>query len=144
MGVWADAVLSTTASLAKIESEINSLTDTSWTNAIALAKELIGDKLELILMNRGINVDESDSEVLLDVILNPTVFNLSSDYLSLSLGFDDMSLGDGDLYEYKSLKFKKKFEMKFNDDIRRITLDRNLDDTADTYRINWDQGELTR
>jgi len=140
---WSGATLSTTTSIAKIESEVNNLTSTNWNDKIALAKELIGDRLEVILTNRGYKVDELDSEVLLDIISNPTVFNISSDYLVLSLTFEDLSQGSDGLYKSKAEKYLAYFEQKFDEDIRRITLDTDLDDTTDTTRMDW-QGKLER
>lgn len=143
MADWSAAVLSTAASIAKIEAEINDLTSTDWSNAIALSKELIGDKLEVLLTDRGYSVDEADSEVLLDIIANPTVFNLTSDYLVLSKAFGDLSQGTEGLYKSKSDKYMAFYEAKFVEDVRRMNLDTNNDDVVDDYRVNW-QGKLSR
>ena len=141
--LWADAVLSTTASIAKIESEINDLTATNWDNKIATAKELIGDKLEVILTERGVNVDEESGDVLLDTIANPTVYNLSSDYMTLHLIFDDLSQGQEGLYMGKSEKYNAYFERKFSEDVKRMNLDLDNDGTTDVFRVSW-TGKLSR
>ncbi|MBT6994537.1 MAG: hypothetical protein HN952_06230 [Candidatus Cloacimonetes bacterium] len=143
MADWSTAELSTTTSIAKFESEINDLTATNWNNQIAIAKELLGDRLEVVLTERGISVDEAESEVLLNVIANPTVFNLTSDYLTLSLIYDDLSQGMEGLYLSKSEKYKALSKMKFNEDLKRMNLDTNDDDIVDNYRVNW-QGKLSR
>jgi hypothetical protein len=130
--MWSDATLTTSESLEKYESEINNLTSENWDNAIAIAKEIIGDKLEVVLMERGVSVDE-ESQELLDVIANPEVFNMSSDYLTLSLIFDDLSQGADGLYKDKAMKYYQKFELKFAEDIKRML----LDDTIGIYRTNW-------
>ena len=140
MAVWADATLSDSDSIAKFESEINSLTSTNWENSIAIAKELIGDKLEVILINQGYSVDEADGEVLLDIIANPTVFNLSSDYFVLYLIYGDLSQGAEGLYMMKSDKYLQLFKQKFEEDIKRMNLDTDMDDTVDIYRVNWQGG----
>lgn len=143
MATWSTAVLSTSTTIAKIETEINSLTSTNWDNKIALAKEIIGDKLEVILTERGIRVDEADSKILLDVIANPTVFNLSSDYLTLHMIYDDLSQGQDGLYLVKSEKYNAYFERKFSEDLKRMNLDLDNDGTTDEYRVSW-TGKLTR
>ena len=143
MADWSAAVLSTSTSIAKIESELNNLTVTNWDNAIAFAKELIGDKLEVLLTDRGYSVDEANSEVLLDVIANPTVFNLTSDYLVLSKVFEDLSQGTDGLYKSKSEKYAALYERKFVEDVKRMNFDTNFDDVVDEYRVNW-QGKLSR
>ncbi|MBT7470198.1 MAG: hypothetical protein HN692_07335 [Candidatus Cloacimonetes bacterium] len=143
MADWSTAELSTTTSIVKFESEINDLTATNWNNQIAIAKELLGDRLEVVLTERGISVDEAESEVLLNVIANPTVFNLTSDYLTLSLIYDDLSQGMEGLYLSKSEKYKALSKMKFNEDLKRMNLDTNDDDIVDNYRVNW-QGKLSR
>jgi len=140
--VWINAILSTTTSLAKYESEINDLTSGTWANAIALAKEILGDKLEIILTNRGYSVDE-DEAALLDIIENPTVFNMTSDYLTLALIYEDLSQGMEGLYKYKSEKYYTKFEKKFDEDVRRLNLDTNVDGTVDSYRMDW-EGKFER
>ena len=140
MAVWADAILSDAASIEKFEGEINSLTSTNWDNAIAIAKELIGDKLEVILINQGIAVDEAGGEILLDVIANPTVFNISSDYFVLYLIYEDLSQGSDGLYMMKAEKYIELYQQKFNEDIKRMNLDIDLDDTTDIYRVNWQGG----
>jgi len=143
MGVWGAAILSSTTTIAEIETEVNTLTATNWNNAIALGKELIGDKLELLLTSKGIKVDESGGEVLLDVILNPTVFNRSSDYLVLSSIYEDLSQGMDGLYKIKAEKYDAKFTLKFAEDLERMNLDTNLDSAADIYRFSA-VGELSR
>ena len=143
MATWITAVLSTSTSIAKIESEINSLTSTNWDNKIAIAKELIGDRLEVILNERGVRVDEAGGEVLLDVIANPTVFNLTSDYMTLHLIYDDLSQGQEGLYMQKLQKYNAYFERKFNEDVKRMNLDLDNDGNTDEYRVSW-TGKLTR
>ena len=143
MADWSSATLSTSTSIAKIESEINDLTATNWDSKIEIAKELIGDKLEVILTERGIVVDEADSKVLLNVIANPTVFNLTSDYMTLHLIYDDLSQGQEGLYRQKTEKYNAYFERKFNEDVKRMNLDFDNDGNTDAYRVRW-TGKLTR
>jgi len=145
MADWSATALSTADSLAKIESEVNDLTSSDWSNAIATAKTMIGSKLENTLSERGIGVDEVNGDELLDIIVDPNViFGLSSDFLTLHLIYNDLADGnkDGSYYE-KSVFYRAMFEEQFAVDIKRIKLDINLDDITDVYRTNWHQ-RLTR
>jgi hypothetical protein len=144
MAVWNDAVLSTSDSIARFEDNINSLTPSDWDDKISVAKQLIGDYIELELTQRGIRVDEAEGDVLLDVIANPTIFSTSSDYLTLSLIFEDLSKGaEEGMRVVKAKYYFDKYKNKINDDMRRINLDTNLDGEADIRRVNW-QGMLSR
>ncbi len=144
MGVfmaWADETLSDSTSIAKIESEINNLTSGNWDDKIAVAKVIIGSKIENTLSDRSISVDEDNGEVLLDVVVNPDdIFGLCSDYLTLHLIYNDLGSGGvNELYEGKKVYYWHKYEEQFGVDVRRMQLDTNLDDSTDYYRTNWIQ-----
>jgi len=145
MADWSATALSTATSLAKIESEVNNLTSTDWSNKIATAKTMLGARLENTLSERGIGVNEVDGEELLDVIVDPDViFGLSSDFLTLFLIYNELSDGGkNSSYQEKSDFYHGLFEDQLAVDIKRIKLDNNLDDTTDSYRSNWHQ-RLTR
>ena len=140
---WSDVEITNDTELQKIESEILDLSPTgSWgdknTGKISLAIEILGDMLEIELTNRGLTVDESSDEVLLDIIHNPEVFNLSCAYLTLYLIYDDLSNGGQDEgYAIKAKKYKQKFEQQFKKDYKRINLDIDLDNKTDIYRTDW-------
>ena len=46
MADWSATALSTATTIAKIESEVNDLTSSDWSNAKATAKTMIGSRLE--------------------------------------------------------------------------------------------------
>jgi len=136
---WSTAVLSTRTSVEKIEMELGSdsiLTDAQVNNKIALAKTLIGNSTELYLtMEKEITVDESASEVLLNVIANPTVLSTASDYLVCSLIYEELSDGDDrSLYYVKAEKYHAYFETQFESAKMRFNIDRDLDGDIDIYR----------
>ena len=138
---WADKTLSTSASLAKIESEINDLTSSDWSDKISTAKTMIGARLENALSERRITVDEQGGDILLDVIVDPDVtFGLASDFQTLFLIYNDLGFGSGDdKYEEKKKFYSDMFEQQFAEDEKRMKFDLNLDDTTDVYRTNWNQ-----
>lgn len=141
MSDWSATDLSTSASIAKIEEEINDLTSSNWDNKIATAKTMIGRRLENALADRGIEVNEKDSEVLLDVIVDPDVtFGLSSDFLTLHLIYNDLSMsGSPGSYEDKAKYYRDIWQEQMAEDIQAMNLDPNLDDTTDSYRTDWKQ-----
>lgn len=138
---WASTEIVTNEILSKIEQEILDLSPTgSWgdndTGKISLAKEILGGYLELELGNMGISVDEGSGKVLLDVIGNPQVFDLSCAYLCLYLIYDDLSnMGMDEGYSVKARKYKQKYEKQLKVDLQRMNLDLNIDGGIDIYRI---------
>jgi len=136
MGNWSDATLSTTTSIAKIETEINSLTNSTQADKIALAKEILGDEVELALMDSKYKdyIDLSDNEDYKDLVANPTVFNLSSDYMVLKLIFEDLCGGNEESNYFGKYKlYAKKFDLQFQKDMQRINISTDLDSTAEEY-----------
>jgi len=114
--IWASSSLSTTGSIARWESDINDLADSgsNWTGKIDAAKELLGDQLEWYLKNQGVKVDASQGEILIDVIANPTVFSVTSDYATLALIYGKpKKLVSYDINE----KFDKRTYQKFSSDL---------------------------
>ena len=141
MSDWSSLDLSTSASIAKIESEVNNLTDGNWDDKISTAKTMIGSRLENALAERGIGVDEDSGEVLLDVVVDPDVtFGLSSDFMTLHLIYKDLSMNSGTgNYEDKAKYYRQMYDEQMAVDIKRMKLDENLDDETDSYRTNWIQ-----
>ena len=141
MADWSATALSTATTIAKIESEVNDLTSSDWSNAIATAKTMIGSRLENLLSQRGIGVNEVDGEELLDCVVDAdTIFGLCSDFLTLHLIYNDLADGNNESsYHEKSVFYRAMFEEQLDVDIKRIKLDPNLDDTTDIYRSNWRQ-----
>lgn len=132
---WSSTVLSTTGSLAGIESEIASLTQDDWDDKIALAKKILGRRLETMLSQRGYSVDEASGESLLDLIANPVVFDMASDYLSLHLIFSDLSLSMGrEPYRLKADHYRREFEAQYALAVQSVHLDTDLDGDADVWR----------
>jgi len=141
MSDWSSTNLSTTESLAKIENEVNELTDSNWDDKIATAKSMLGGRLENALAERGVDVDESDDKVLLNTIVDPDItFALTSDFLTLFLIYNDLSQGKaGGIYEDKANFYHNIYDEQLAVDIKRMKLDVNLDDTTDVYRTDWVQ-----
>ncbi len=136
MGNWTDAELSTTTTLAALESEINSLTDSDWTGKITLAKEEIGDRIEVYLKSRHYDsyIDFSEGQDIKDLISNPTVFNLSSDFYTLYLIYEDLAQGKNEsAYYIKKQDYLQRFQDKIENDMQRIEISYDRDSTAEEY-----------
>jgi len=136
MANWEDATLSSSTTLAQVESEINSLTSSDWSAKIALAKEEIGDRLEVYLKGRYYDeyIDFEDDEDIKDLVSNPTVFNRSSDYYTLYLIYEDLAQGKSEgAYYTKKVEYKQRFEDKINIDLQRISISTDLDSDAEYY-----------
>ena len=133
---WSGTDLSTTTTIATWEADINSLTGDDWTDLIANAKGLIGARVENLLTENGVMVDES-TYTLLDVVANPAVFQYTSDFLTLHLIFNQLAFGSGDsIYREKADYYEKKYQDQFDVDSKRINLDTDIDDSVDLYRAN--------
>jgi len=136
MSNWSDATLSTTASIAKLETEINSLTSDNWADKITIAKEIIADFLEVALKSRHYDdyIDFDAGEDIKDLVSNPTVFNLSSDYLVLHLIYDDLAQGKNEsAYWVKKEEYYKKYKIKIEEDLWRIEISTDLDSDTELY-----------
>lgn len=113
-------------------------TDLSWQDKIDMAIDMLGHDLEIVLSERGISVDESNSEVLLDVITNPETFLFACDYLSLYLIYLDLSLGGfNELFEKKRDLYKQLYEIELASGIKRVNLDTSLSGTTTEYRAGF-------
>lgn len=136
---WLSTVLSTRASIERIESEVaidGFISDLCLAGKIELSKEIISAEVEIYLsITRGITVDEANDDVLLDVINNPEVIGLTSDYLTLSVIFEDASMGDEHSPSYiKSKKYYAYYLKQLAIAKQRFNLDTNLDGTVDERR----------
>ena len=134
--IWASSSLSTLNTIERWESDVNELADedANWNGKIDAAKELLGDQLQFYLKRQGARVDESEGEILLDIIANPTCMGVSSDYLTLALIYEDLSRGDYEtLYGQKSKIYWGKYDLKFQQDLETINYDTNLDSKVDLY-----------
>lgn len=141
---WNDVELSTAQTIARIEGEVNSLLDP--TDKIALAKKILGRQLENLLSTRGYRVNEAGGENLLELVANPAVFDLASDYLTLHLVYTDLSISMGrESYQGKADFYHRQYESHFATAARAIQLDTDLDGRADVYRSNlFSVGKITR
>lgn len=143
---WDTLTLSTATSLARLESEVTQLVPDQIDGKIALAKKILGRRLENLLCLRGITADETDGRTLIDVIANPGVFDLTSDYLTLHLIFSDLMLSMGqDSYRDKAEFHRREFEQHFERTASVMNLDINLDGNVDQIRANlFTTGRMTR
>ena len=133
---WSSATLSDASSLEKHEAEINDLTSSDWNDKISVAKELIGDRIEIALKDRGYDdyIDYTNDEDIKDLVANPTVMNLSSDFLTLSLIFVDLASGqETGTYAWKRDYYNDKYQEQMEIDLQRIDLDLDQDDDTDIY-----------
>jgi len=139
MATWALTTFSTAASIAKIETEINALTATNWDNHIATAKTLMGNDIQEVLVNRGLDywTDFSNDEILLDTVTNKTIFDIVSDYKTCQLVYMDLSNGDEDsAYGAKMVMYKQMYKATFGQAMKYIDLDIDQDGTTDIYKAN--------
>jgi len=78
----------------------------NWDNKIDLAKEMIGNRLTVMINQRWLNYNLD-----LDDIENPEVLNLASDYKVLELIYLDMLGKNGsDRFEKKMLDYRERYE----------------------------------
>ena len=116
-----------------------------WDAKIALAKSFMGDDLERMLINAGLDttMDYADGDILLDIINNKSIFNNCSSYLTLSLIFEDlMTSGDeNDVFKLKADRYYTRYKDKLNIAFGEKDLDINQDGTVDEYK---DQSNVTR
>ncbi len=109
----------------------------NWLDKIAMAKKIIGRKLENQLSAQGYNVDESNGKVLLDIIVNPELFDICSDYLTLHLIYTDLANAMGrEMYWTKAEFYHRVFKDHFDVAAKAINLDTTLDGKVDRYRAN--------
>ena len=137
MATWANTTFSTAASMSTHESEVNTLTASDWSDKITLAKTIMGNDIQEILVNRGMHywVDFDDDEILLDTVTNKTIFNITSDYKALELTYRDLSQGDEDtVYGQKSKQYKMLYKDSLKQNLKYIDLDLDLDDETDIYK----------
>ena len=77
MASWADTTFSTTSTIANHEGEVNTLTSSDWSAKITLAKTIMGNDIQEILVNTGMHywTDFDADEILLDIVTNKSIFN---------------------------------------------------------------------
>lgn len=110
--------------------------DFSWQDKIDLAKDLLGHRIETKLTEYGIQVDEDSGEVLLDTLMNPTTFDVASDYLALSrIYLDLLSGGFNELFQSKYELYNNLYERELAEGLKRMNLDPALSGTTSEYRV---------
>jgi len=137
MATWAATTFSTAASLATHESEINGLTATDWSAKITIAKTMMGNDIQEVLVNRGMDywTDFEGGEILLDTVTNKEIFNIVSDFKTLFLCYQDLSNGEEDsVYAGKMEMYKQMYESSFKKAMKYVDLDLDHDGTADIYK----------
>jgi hypothetical protein len=141
---WNDVTLSTSQSISRIEGEVASLLDPA--DKIALADKLIRRQVENLLASREYRVDESAGQSLLDLVGDPMVFDLASDYLVLHLIYSDLAVTMGrEMHQSKAEFYHRQFETQFNAAVRAIRLDPNRDGHSEPFRADlFTVGKMTR
>jgi len=111
---------------------------TRWDSKIELAKAFMGDDLERMLINAGLdsNMNYSGGDILLDVINNKDIFDYCSHYLTLSLIFEDlMTSGDeNDVFRMKADRYYKRYKDKLDISFGLKDIDIDQDGTVDEYK----------
>ena len=111
-----------------------------WQDKIDAAKDILGTDVSLRLMSTGYDVDEANDEVLLDLINNPTIFSTASDFLTIALIYEDLSMGDEDSIYYKKMElYRRRYESALEKASKLIDIDLNFDGTTDYYKQNLEQ-----
>ncbi len=109
----------------------------NWLDKIAMAKKIIGRRLENLLSTQGYSVDEASGKVLLDIVANPDLFDICSDYLSLHLIYTDLANAMGrEMYWTKAEFYHRVFKDHFDAASKAVNLDTTLDGAVDKYRAN--------
>jgi hypothetical protein len=142
--VWNDVTLSTSQSIARIEGEVSSLLDPG--DKIELANKMLRRQVENFLSGRGYQVNENAGESLLDLVGNPSVFDLASDYLVLHLIYSDLAISMGhDAYQSKAEFYHRQHVTQFEAALRAVRLDPLGDGHPEPYRAEmFHVGKITR
>ncbi len=118
---------------------INAYVIGKWIDKIALAKDILGADIEIRLLQDGKSVDYAEGEVLLDIIANPTIYGLCSDFKILELIYTDLSHGDEDsVYWRKAEIYLTKYTNELVKANQRVNFDNDLDGTTDEYNQELD------
>ncbi|MCD4829620.1 MAG: hypothetical protein K8R90_09370 [Candidatus Cloacimonetes bacterium] len=117
-----------------------------WHDKIALARTMLERKLENALTGRGIRVNETAGQALLDVVANPRVFALAGDYLTLHLIYADLAADMGkEVWFRKAEWYQRQFDANFAAALRQVNLDTTLDGVPEHYRTGlFSAGRITR
>jgi len=137
MATWADTTFSTAASMATHEVEINSLAAVDWSAKITLAHTIMGNDVQEILVNRGMQywTDFEAGEKLLDVVTNKDIFNIVSDYKALELAYMDLSNGNEETaYGAKVVMYRQMYNAALTKAMHYVDLDIDQDGTTDIYK----------
>lgn len=119
-------------------------TNLTWQAKIDLAKTILGNAVEDALIQRGVTVNESAGESVLDLITNPEVLTIACDYLALHLIYLDLLNGGwSELFERKYEIYGSRYKDEFASALRRITLDIDGDGIPDISRSSF-VGYLSR
>lgn len=119
---WTDTTLCIDADLAEFESDV-----LQWTGDHAVAekwrrkaKEMIGQRLDLRLRDIELSTEIADVK---DLIGNPEVLKDAACYLTLHLLANDVSHGQGDLYDRKAEMYFSKYEPELNRALQLVHVD---------------------
>lgn len=108
-----------------------------FTDKIVLAKTIMGNDIQELLVNRGYQywTDFSTGEILLDIITNKAIFNIVSSYKTLELVYLDISNGVQDTINYSKMEmYRKLYKSSLDTAMHYVDLDINQDGTTDIYK----------
>lgn len=124
---------------------INTFEIYSWSNKIAIAKQEIEREIKIIL-NRKFDQNDYDED-LINMINNAEDFGLTSDYLTLSMIYQDIMISSdsSDIYSKKSDLYFKKYKNALAQNLEMVDIDTNFDDTTDVENVKFYQsGRILR
>lgn len=139
MASWNDTVLSTSSSIERIEKGVSTLLSSSLTftnNKIALAKDLLKARIqsELKAGNYDYLVDYENGKQLIDLIANPEIFALASDYYTCALIYADVATSNSSgAYVAKSANFMQEYDVQFLLAYATIHISRTQDGETTDY-----------
>ena len=124
---------------------INTFEIYSWSNKIEIAKQEIEREIKIIL-NRKFDQNDYDED-LINMINNAEDFGLTSDYLTLSMIYQDIMISSdsSDIYSKKSDLYFKKYKNALAQNLEMVDIDTNFDDTTDVENVKFYQsGRILR
>jgi len=117
----------------------------SWSNKIAIAKQEIEREIKIIL-NRKFDQNDYDED-LINMINNAEDFGLTSDYLTLSMIYQDIMISSdsSDIYSKKSDLYFRKYKNALAQNLEMVDIDIDFDDTTDVENVKFYQsGRILR
>jgi len=108
---------------------VKTVVTTDWTAKINVARKLIISRLTVHLAQYRSSTYPDPTTL----INNAEILQVASDLLSLSLIYNDVSRGEGTMYETKSAQYKLSYEAEMTRALTALDLDLDNNNTTDTY-----------